>query len=302
MKDIRGAGAVVWRPATRTASAGSGGEIEVLVVHRKKRDDWSFPRGRLPKNEPEHPVMTAVREVHEEAFVDIRIGRCLGAAEYPNKSRKRKMLLWAAELVREHPFELNEVDLRVWLPVAEARDRLTYGTDHKILEALTACAPATVPVIFVRNADDEHEEFADDDSRLLSAKGAEQATMLSELLGYFGELPVLSSSARRCITTVESYAARHGQRVSAHTELSRKKFDATAARELVENQIEVGTGVIVCSHRRELPELATQIFGSFPDVSGNQTESAEKLRHAEFVVFHLDDQRRIVARERFAWK
>ena len=49
-RDVRAAGAVVTR---------KGGEV--LLVHRPKYDDWSFPKGKLDRGE--HVVTAAVREV-----------------------------------------------------------------------------------------------------------------------------------------------------------------------------------------------------------------------------------------------
>ena len=37
---ILAAGAVVWRPASDESD-----EVEVLLVHRPKYDDWSLPKG-----------------------------------------------------------------------------------------------------------------------------------------------------------------------------------------------------------------------------------------------------------------
>ena len=49
---IRSAGALVWRPG---ADGGS-----VLLIHRERYNDWTFPKG---KREPgEHVLATAVRE------------------------------------------------------------------------------------------------------------------------------------------------------------------------------------------------------------------------------------------------
>ena len=67
-RDVRAAGAVVTR---------KGGEV--LLVHRPKYDDWSFPKG---KQDPgEHVTVTAVREVLEETGVEIRLGRPLAAPD-----------------------------------------------------------------------------------------------------------------------------------------------------------------------------------------------------------------------------
>ena len=55
-RTVRAAGALVWRRA--------GKDLEVLLVHRPRYDDWSFPKG---KQEPGESIRTcAVREVEEE--------------------------------------------------------------------------------------------------------------------------------------------------------------------------------------------------------------------------------------------
>ncbi|MBA3781090.1 MAG: NUDIX domain-containing protein, partial [Nocardioides sp.] len=51
--DVVAAGAVVTR---------RGGEV--LLVHRPRYDDWSFPKGKRDRGE--HILATAVREVAEE--------------------------------------------------------------------------------------------------------------------------------------------------------------------------------------------------------------------------------------------
>jgi 8-oxo-dGTP diphosphatase len=57
-KDVLAAGVVVFRPGRR-----------VLLVHRPKYDDWSFPKG---KQDPgEHVTVTAVREVLEETGLKV---------------------------------------------------------------------------------------------------------------------------------------------------------------------------------------------------------------------------------------
>ena len=67
-KLIKAAGAVAWRP-------GPDGEPEVLLVHRKKYDDWSLPKGKAEPGES-LPV-TAVREVLEEGGARLALGRRL---------------------------------------------------------------------------------------------------------------------------------------------------------------------------------------------------------------------------------
>src|SRR3954470_1380615 len=69
-KDVLAAGAVVFRPGKR-----------VLLVHRPRYDDWSFPKGKLDPGE--HVTSAAVREVAEETGLRVRLGPPLPGQRYP---------------------------------------------------------------------------------------------------------------------------------------------------------------------------------------------------------------------------
>ncbi|MDX6357641.1 MAG: 8-oxo-(d)GTP phosphatase, partial [Nocardioidaceae bacterium] len=58
--DVLSAGAVVLRKG------------QVLLVHRPAYDDWSFPKGKLDRDE--HAAVAAVREVGEETGLRVRLG------------------------------------------------------------------------------------------------------------------------------------------------------------------------------------------------------------------------------------
>ena len=73
-KDVRAAGAVVFAPGKR-----------VLLVHRPKYDDWSFPKGKLDRGE--HVTAAAVREVAEETGLQVRLGPPLTGQRYPVDGR-----------------------------------------------------------------------------------------------------------------------------------------------------------------------------------------------------------------------
>ena len=66
--DVQAAGAVVLR---RDA---------VLLVHRPRYDDWSFPKGKLDPGE--HVTAAAVREVAEETGLHVRLGVPLSPQRY----------------------------------------------------------------------------------------------------------------------------------------------------------------------------------------------------------------------------
>ena len=84
--DVVAAGAVVFRPGR-----------EVLLVHRQKYDDWSFPKGKLDPRE--HPTTAAVREVAEETGLHVRLGPPLATMRYPNNGRMKTVHYWQGRAV-----------------------------------------------------------------------------------------------------------------------------------------------------------------------------------------------------------
>ena len=69
---VRAAGGVVSRPNDR-------GELEVLLVHRPHRQDWTFPKGKVDAGETDEAC--ALREVEEETGL-----RCTLGSELPHSS------------------------------------------------------------------------------------------------------------------------------------------------------------------------------------------------------------------------
>ena len=66
---IRAAGGIVVRDGS------------VLLVHRPKYDDWSFPKGKLEEGESWEEG--AVREVEEETGLRCEAGEFVGSTQYP---------------------------------------------------------------------------------------------------------------------------------------------------------------------------------------------------------------------------
>jgi 8-oxo-dGTP diphosphatase len=123
---IRAAGGVVVR-------SGPGGE-EVLVVHRPQYDDWSFPKGKALPGESDEAC--AVREVEEETGLVCELGDELPATVYRDaKGRLKRARYWLmTPVVGELAFR-HEVDDARWLPVHEAKERLTYARDAAVIDA-----------------------------------------------------------------------------------------------------------------------------------------------------------------------
>jgi len=246
---IRAAGAVVWR--------GDETDPEVALVHRPKYDDWSFPKGKLKPGE--HMIAGALREVREETGLDVVFGRSLPPSHYLKDGRLKRVDYWAARASGPggEIITVDEVDEVVWLPLNEARRRLTYEWDAGLLRALTALPLATVPLIFVRHglAGSRQEWKGDDDLRPLDEFGWAQSAAFTAVLDAYRPAALVSSPSLRCVEMLKPYAGGRGMRVREDRALSEDGYDSRAAERLVSELIESGEPSVVCSHGKVLPEL-----------------------------------------------
>ena len=127
---MRAAGGAVWR-------RGAGGELEVLLVHRPRYDDWSLPKGKCDAGEDDEAC--AVREVAEETGLLGQLGPELPSQRYRDqKGRDKVVRYWAMEAVAGDGALEHEVDEVVWLPLPAARRRLSYARDTEVRDALPA--------------------------------------------------------------------------------------------------------------------------------------------------------------------
>lgn len=124
---VRAAGGVVSR-------VDSSGESEVLVVHRPKYDDWTFPKG---KREPgETDADCARREVAEETGYRCSLGAELTSTSYVDRTGRAKVVrywLMSVDGGSFHP--TDEVDELRWVPPEAARPLLSYDRDRVVLDA-----------------------------------------------------------------------------------------------------------------------------------------------------------------------
>lgn len=166
---VRSAGALVWRfvDPTRVAVPGEPidpADIEVLMVHRPRYHDWSWPKGKAENGEP--LVAAAVREVEEETGQVITLGAPLTTQRYRlGGGQTKEVHYWvgtpmpaddpAARLrapVARAP--RTEIDQTTWATPAAAADMLTRRGDRRLLADVVARARegrlATSTIIVLR--------------------------------------------------------------------------------------------------------------------------------------------------------
>jgi 8-oxo-dGTP diphosphatase len=130
---VRAAGGVIVRPA-----ADNG--VEVLIIHRPHREDWTFPKGKVERGETDEAC--ALREVEEETAL-----RCVLVEELPtishidHKGRVKVVRYWLMRAIGGEAAALDGVDAVRWLPLSQAALLLTYERDRALLETFAAALP-----------------------------------------------------------------------------------------------------------------------------------------------------------------
>jgi 8-oxo-dGTP diphosphatase len=131
---VRAAGGVLLRPGRR-------GQLEIALVHRPGRDDWSLPKGKLDPGESFESC--AVREVMEETGYRCEPGAFAGCTAYVDRRGRPKVVAyWYMEPARGVSFQraasvaVDEVDEVRWLRVREAARALSYPHDRELLDSL----------------------------------------------------------------------------------------------------------------------------------------------------------------------
>ncbi len=134
---VRAAGGIVWRH-------GDLG-VEVLVVHRPRYLDWSFPKGKREVGDADDAA-TAEREVREETGFTADRGRELPSTSYrDNKHRPKRVRYWEMRWTGGSFAPNAEVDEVRWLLVPAARAMLTYPYDRVVLDAFSASTAGAAP-------------------------------------------------------------------------------------------------------------------------------------------------------------
>ena len=114
---------------------GRGGEVQLLLVHRPKYDDWAFPKGKAVPGESDESC--ALREVEEETGLRCRLQEELESTSYRDSRGRAKLVrYWAMEPVDGVFAPGHEVDAVRWVARDEAAALLTWPRDQDVLRSL----------------------------------------------------------------------------------------------------------------------------------------------------------------------
>jgi 8-oxo-dGTP diphosphatase len=123
MTVVRAAGGLVMRDG------------EVLLVHRPKYDDWSFPKGKCVDGESDEAC--ALREVAEETGLRCELLEEVGQTTYRDgRGRPKIVRYWRMRALEGEFLAAHEVDEIRWVTTEAAGELLSWSRDRALLERL----------------------------------------------------------------------------------------------------------------------------------------------------------------------
>lgn len=305
---MRAAGALVWRE--------KGGDLQVLLVHRPRYNDWSFPKGKLESGES--LCTCAMREVAEETGVQVRLEQPLETIRYRlGDGTRKEVRYWAArELDRGSPAlaargripraSRSEIDGVQWMGVKEARKRLDHAIDRDLLGSLVDLWEDdkldTWTLVLVRHAravkrsvwNRPKKRTAEQDEAtrpLTGDHGRARARALAPILAAYGVGRAISSPWKRCCDTMAPYCRAAGLKLELEPAIT-EHAHATApktTRKVVERALRMREGpVALCTHRPVLPAVMDVVAEYAPGKLLRSVPNRDPwLKTGEIMVIHM---------------
>lgn len=280
-RTVEAAGGVLWRRADTRLG------VEIAVVHRRARDDWSLPKGKLLPGE--HPILGALREVAEETGYHGAVGARLGAVRYRKDGGDKRVRYWAIGAGGGGFRESGEVDDLVWLP-PDAAARLARARDRVIIDRFHDERPDRAwPLLLVHHgkAVPARRWSGADRDRPLDRSGRRQASALAPLLDAYGVRRALTPDVERCRQMLRPIVKRHGVEVECDGRLSQ---DGTAARSRALHRLTdvamEGVPTVICADKTVLAQLCAALSGE----PGGKGKLARGLPKAAAYALHLQDR------------
>jgi 8-oxo-dGTP pyrophosphatase MutT (NUDIX family)/phosphohistidine phosphatase SixA len=260
---VTAAGALPWRL--------NKDQLEVLLIHRPRYDDWSWPKGKIDAGEtvPE----CAVREVREEIGLSASLGIPLPPIHYHVASGLKVVYYWAVRINGDKLVpDGKEVDSVMWCAPEKAARLLSNPSDVAPLEYLQDAHERgelnTWPLLVLRHAKAKPRSSWSkaEGERPLAATGNRQAKAVGRLLQAWKPARVVTSPWLRCVATVAPYAKAAGAKVklvealTEHRHQRNPKKTAAVVAALFDKQ----RPVVVCTHRPALPTVFGQLTNHMP--------------------------------------
>ena len=178
---------------------------------------------------------------------------------YPIPTGNKVVRYWAARSRGGDFVPGREVDELLWLPPADAVERLSYPLDRKVLGRFLKRPFDTQTVLIVRHgtAGRKARYKGDDRGRPLDTAGRTQAKSLVPQLLAFGAAQIYAADRVRCRQTVEPLAAQLTVPITAESKLTEEAYARSpkaAHRRVLEIAAEGGTPVI-CTQGKVIPYL-----------------------------------------------
>lgn len=231
----------------------------VLLVHRPRYDDWSFPKGKLDRGE--HALAAAVREVEEETGLKVRLGPALPDQRYSMGKRMKTVHYWVGHTLDGDDISTYwpnaEIDDLRWVTIAKAPEMLTYPHDRRTLRKSLSKAEPSNALIIVRHARARSRRAwkQADPLRPLLKTGLAQAQRLRPMLAAYDVTRVVTSSSERCLRTVTPYAEERALKVRLREQLTEESATPEVVADVVADLLRRPESSVMCSHRPVLPMI-----------------------------------------------
>jgi len=125
VKVVPAAGGLIWRQAS--------GERELIVIYRRRHEDWTLPKGKVKPGESW--LECAVREVREETGYDVEVESHAGWVCYDTREITKVVRFWNMRPIGESNFESSEEVLSIhWMTLRKALERLDHEAERALVQ------------------------------------------------------------------------------------------------------------------------------------------------------------------------